>query len=85
MAAHSPGQRMERCRQFQSIHSGLVADYLLVINALLEVNLKSSARAVKHTDAVLLQTELDMLFFTHFMVNLYDITLITSSNTSLST
>ena len=55
------------------------------INALLEVNLKSLVRAVKNTDAVLLQTEPDTLYFTHFTVNRYDTTSIISSNTSLST
>jgi hypothetical protein len=47
-----------------------VANFILVINALLEANRKSSARAVKHIDAVLLQTEPDTLFFTLFTVNL---------------
>jgi succinate dehydrogenase/fumarate reductase flavoprotein subunit len=36
-------------------------------------------------DAVLLQTEPDTLYFTHFTVNRYDTTPIISSNTSLST
>jgi hypothetical protein len=55
------------------------------INRPLEVNLKSIERVVKHTDAMLLLIELDILFFTHFIVNLYNIILITLLNTLLLT
>ena len=56
-----------------------------VINGLSVVNLKSTARADKHIDAVLLLIELDTLSFTHSTVNLSDTTQTTLSNTSHST
>lgn len=49
------------------------------------VNRRNLERVDKHTDVVLLPTELDMLFYILSTVNLYDTTQTTSSNTSLST
>jgi hypothetical protein len=45
-------------------------------------NRKNSEREDRHTDVVLQQTEPGTLFFTLSMVNLSDITQITSSNIS---
>ena len=45
------------------------------------VNHKSLVKVVKHTDVALQQIGQDTLFFTHYMVNLYD----TIQPTSLST
>lgn len=48
------------------------------------VNLRSSERVDRHTDAVLPLTEPDMLSYTPSTVNLYDTTPTTSSNISPS-
>jgi len=55
------------------------------INVPLVVSLRNMESEVRLIDAVLLQTEPDMLFYTLSMVNLYDTTPTTSLNTSLWT
>jgi hypothetical protein len=73
---------MARCKLLLLLELALLT--FAVINVLLEASRKSLERVGKHTDAALLLIEPDMLSYTPSMVNLFDTTQTTLSNTLLS-